>query len=418
MRRRETKRLQRKQVGTPPGTLIHLGEKRVERSSLSLFQYDEKALAERQNATFEECRQAAADPAKVTWINMIGLHDVEQLQQIGDAFRIHPLVLEDILNTAQRPRVEDYGEYLYVAAKMIYRGGGAGGAASAGGGRRASGGNGNGNGGGDNDPGSNRGNVSTGRGNSGSDAGSSTNKDGGAGVEGEMHEIVSEQVTLILGRNFVLSFQEIEGDVFDPIRERLRAGKGRLRKMGADYLAYGLLDSIVDNYFVILEDMGEEIESLQELVLSRPTPEVLGAIHGAKSEMILLRKAIWPVRELVGGLQKSESPLIANSTDMYLRDLYEHSIQVIDMIETQRDTLSSSLDIYLSSVSNRMNEIMRVLTVIATLFIPLTFLVGIYGMNLKNMPELQWDYSYPVLWMVMIGIVAGMLAYFKRKRWF
>ncbi|MDQ7838061.1 MAG: magnesium/cobalt transporter CorA [Thermodesulfobacteriota bacterium] len=346
----------RRKVGLPPGTLVHLGKKQVEESSIVLIGYDGSHLTERKVETLDEYRLAAAS-STVSWINMAGLHDVQQLQQFGDVFGIHPLTLEDILNTGQRPRMEDYGDYIYVVLKMLHR-------------------------------------------------------------DSDNQQIVSQQISLILGRDFVLSFEEVEGDVFDPVRDRLRSAKGRVRTLGADYLVYCLLDEIVDNYFVILEDVGEGIEFLQERVVGHPTPEVLSAIHRSKRDMILLRKSLWPVRELVGGLQKSESPLIAKSTGVFLRDLYEHSIQVLDIIETLRDTLSSSLDIYLSSMSNRMNEVMRVLTVIATLFIPLTFIVGIYGMNFEHMPELKWRFGYAGVWTVIVLTVVGMIMYFRRRKWF
>lgn len=345
----------RKKAGLPPGTLVHLGKLRVEHSSIALIQYNEERLTERKFKTVAEYKPAEGE-SEVCWINLVGLHDVQQVRQLGDMFHIHPLVQEDILNTGQRPRREDYGDYIYMVLKMLYR--------------------------------------------------SPNNQ-----------SILSEQVSLILGRNVVLSFQEAEGDVFDTIRERLRSATGRIRTLGADYLAYCLLDAIVDNYFIILEDIGEAVELLQDQVVGHPEPEVLRAIQSSKRDMIFLRKSLWPVRELVGGLQKSESPLIVGSTNLFLRDLYEHSIQVIDMIETLRDTLSSTLDIYLSSMSNRMNEVMRVLTVIATLFIPLTFVVGIYGMNFENMPELKWRFGYIGVWTVMLLISTGMILYFKRRKW-
>jgi magnesium transporter len=209
----------------------------------------------------------------------------------------------------------------------------------------------------------------------------------------------------------------MEGDVFDPIRERIRNGKGRLRKMGADYLAYALLDSIVDNYFIIMEKLGERIEFLEEELVTRPTAETLRVIHQLKREMIFLRKAVWPLREVVSGLERGESSLMKESTRIYLRDVYDHTIQVIDAIETFRDMVSGMLDIYLSSISNRMNAVMKVLTIIATIFMPLTFIAGIYGMNFKYMPELEWQWGYPAIWLVVLCIGISMLIYFKKKKW-
>jgi magnesium transporter len=226
-----------------------------------------------------------------------------------------------------------------------------------------------------------------------------------------------EQISLILGPNFVFSFQEKEGDVFDPIRERIRNGKGRIRKMGTDYLMYALLDSIVDNYFIILEKLGEKIELLEEKLVTRPTPDTLSTIHQLKREMIFLRKAVWPLREVISGLERNDSSMIKESTRIYLRDVYDHTIQTIDTIETFRDMVSGMLDIYLSSVSNRLNSVMKVLTIIATIFMPLTFLAGIYGMNFKYMPELEWRWSYPVIWLIMAGIGFFMLLYFRKKKW-
>lgn len=229
--------------------------------------------------------------------------------------------------------------------------------------------------------------------------------------------IESEQISLVVGPRFLLSFQERPGDVLNGVRERLRTGKGRIRKAGTDYLAYALIDAVVDEYFMILETFGDKIEVLEEELLANARPETLQSIHDMKREMIFLRKRVWPVRELVSGLSKGESPLVRESTGIYLRDVYDHTIQVIDTIETFRDMLSGMLDIYLSTVSNKMNEVMKVLTIMATIFIPLTFVAGIYGMNFKYMPELEWRWGYPVAWAVMIVIVLSLVSYFKRKRW-
>jgi magnesium transporter len=291
------------------------------------------------------------------WINVDGLHEVEVLGTLGERFGLHPLVIEDILNTAQRPKLEDHGEYLFVVVKSLYH---------------------------------------------------------GAGPDGDP-EI--EQISLVLGPTYVLSFQEREGDEFEPVRDRIRTEKGRVRQAGADYLAYTLVDLIVDQYFAVLERFGDQIESLEEELILAPTPETAHAIHHLKREMALLRKSTWPLREVIGALERSESPLIRESTKPYLRDVYDHTIQVIDTVETFRDILSGMLDIYLSSVSNRMNEIMKVLTIISTLFIPLTFIAGVYGMNFEHMPELSWPWAYPAVWLVMLVIAALMVVYFYRKKW-
>ena len=229
--------------------------------------------------------------------------------------------------------------------------------------------------------------------------------------------INSEQISLVLGPNFVISFQETEGDVFDLIRERIRSGKGKTRELGPDFLMYGLIDAIVDNYFGILEKVGERIEYLEENLVKDPKPSILQSIHKMKREMIFLRKSVWPLREVISGLLRSESKLISKDTDIYLRDVYDHTIQVIDTVETFRDMLSGMVDLYLSSISNRMNEIMKILTIIGTIFIPLTFITGLYGMNFRFMPELEWEWGYPIALLIMVIVSVIMLVYFRRKKW-
>jgi magnesium transporter len=233
----------------------------------------------------------------------------------------------------------------------------------------------------------------------------------------EDNEIKGEQVSLILGSDWVVSFQETEGDVFDLIRERIRTDNGRIRKMGADYLVYVLMDAIVDNYFAVLEKVGEKIEEIEDEVVANPSPETLQIIHDLKRQMIMLRKSVWPLREVISRLERWESKLINESTDIFLRDLYDHTIQVIDAVETFRDMLSGMLDIYMSSVSNRMNEVMKVLTIIATIFLPLTLVAGIYGMNFRSIPELEWEWGYPFALLIMLSVGIVMLFYFRRRKW-
>jgi magnesium transporter len=282
---------------------------------------------------------------------------VEAVEKLGNCFGLHPLVLEDILNTDQRPKMEIYGDYVYIVLKMLY----------------------------------------------GSDP---------------RRLVETEQVSLILGSNFVISFQEgTEGDVFDPVRERIRSGKGFIRKMGSDYLAYSLIDMIVDNYFIILERLGERIELLEEELVVHPTTKTIQEIQKFKNETILVRRVVWPLREVISGLGRKESPLIKETTEIYLRDVYDHTVQVMDTIEVYREMLSGMLDIYLSSVSNRLNSVMKVLTIIATIFMPLTFIAGIYGMNFKYMPELEWRWGYPAVWLIVAVIGISMLIYFKKKKW-
>ena len=233
----------------------------------------------------------------------------------------------------------------------------------------------------------------------------------------EENQIKEEQFSLVLGQNYIITFQEKVGDIFELVRDRLRKGKGRIRKRPPDYLAYALIDAVVDHYFIVLEKFGERVESLEEELLTNPIPETLQTIHHMKRELIFLRKSVWPLRELIGGLERGESTLVDEKTTVFLRDVYDHTIQIIDMVETLRDIVSGMLDVYLSSVSNKMNEVMKVLTIIATIFIPLTFIAGIYGMNFEFMPELKWHWAYPMVWVIIIAIGITMLLYFRRKKW-
>ena len=345
-----------KKTGLSPGALVHVGKKKIEKARIRIIDYDESQLQEKEAKTIEECFPFKEMPT-VTWINIDGLHEVDIIEKIGKHFDVHPLVLEDIVNTGQRPKMEDFDNYLFLVLKMLY-------------------------------------------------------------WDEDKSEVIAEQLSLILGSNFVISFQERVGDVFEPVRERIRGAKGRIRKMGADYLAYALVDAVVDRYFIILEKLGEKIEAMEEELVAHPSPETLQTIHTLKRELIFLRKSVWPLRELISGLERGESDLIQKSTHIFLRDVYDHTIQVIDTIETFRDMVSGMLDIYLSSVSNKMNEVMKVLTIIATIFIPLTFVAGIYGMNFEFMPELKWHWFYPEVFWAAIAVIAGvMVFYFKRKRW-
>jgi magnesium transporter len=344
-----------KKAGLPPGTLVHVGEKKMEAIRIVYIDYDEQNFAEKQVSSVEECFPFKATPT-VTWINVDGLHEVETIEKLGREFELHPLILEDILTTGQRPKLEDFDKYVFIVLKML-------------------------------------------------------------SYNNSAEAVDAEQVSLVLGPNFVISFQERPGDVFNQIRERIRNSKGRVRKMGPDYLCYTLMDAIVDSYFTILEKIGEKIESLEEELISSPADSTLQQIHGLKREMISLRRSVWPLRELISALQRGESPLINKSTQIYLRDVYDHTIQVIDTVESFRDMVSGMLDIYLSSISNRMNAVMKVLTIIATIFIPLTFVAGVYGMNFKHMPELEWRWGYAVVWLVMAVTAAIMLFFFKRRKW-
>ncbi len=357
MRARKSRRARQpvKKAGLPPGTLVYTGEKQLESVRITVIDYDEKCFQEKRADRVEDCFQFKSTPT-ITWINIDGLHDVKVVEDLGAHYDLHPLTLEDILHTGQRPKFEDLDSYLFAVLLMLR-------------------------------------------------------------FDDESQTVVSEQVSVVLGSNFVISFQENVGDVFEQIRDRLRNAKGRIRKMGADYLMYTLLDAVVDNYFGILEKFGERIEVLEEELIGDPSESILQKIHDLKQEMIFLRRSVWPLRELIGGLERSESKLIEDSTDVYLRDVYDHTIQVIDTVESFRDTVAGMLDIYLSSLSNRMNAVMKVLTIIATIFIPLTFIAGVYGMNFVNMPELKWRWGYPAVWVVMLTVAGLMVLYFKRKKW-
>ncbi|MFH1768575.1 MAG: magnesium/cobalt transporter CorA [Candidatus Omnitrophota bacterium] len=350
-----------KTAGLVPGTLVHVGEKRSEKVHITIIDYDESSFHEKEIKNIEECFPYKDSPT-VTWINIDGIHNVEIIEKIGRRFQLHSLVLEDILDTDQRPKMEDLDSHIFVVFKMLM-------------------------------------------------------------IDGKHGEIKTEQVSLLLGANFVISFQENQGDVFDPIRERIRNNKGRIRKMAADYLAYSLLDTIVDSYYVIMESMGEKIEVIEDELIKNPTPQILQTIHNLKRDTLYLRRSVWPLREVVNRMERGESELIKETTHIFLRDVYDHTVQVIDTIETFRDIVSGMLDIYLSSLSHKMNEVMKVLTIIATIFIPLTFVAGIYGMNFNpavsrwNMPELNWEFGYIAVWLVMLSVAAVMIVYFKRKKW-
>lgn len=344
-----------KKMGLPPGSLVHIGNKRAEKVKISIIDYDEKQFQEKEIKAIKECFSYKDTPT-VTWINIDGVHEIKVIEEIGKHFNLHPLILEDMVDTDQRPKIKDLGNYIFIILKMLYY----------------------------------------------------AEKD---------NEMKVEQVSLVLGKNYVISFQEREGDVFDSIRERIRNNLGQIRKAGADYLIYALIDAIIDNYFTVIEKLGEETENLEDKVISQPNPANVQAIHKLKRDLIFLRKSVWPLREVINILERGDSLLILKATNLYLRDIYGQTIQVMDTVETLRDVLSGILDIYLSSMSNRMNEIMKVLTIIATIFIPLTFIVGIYGMNFQYMPELKWIWGYPVVLSVMLIIVIAMLVFFRRKKW-
>ena len=347
-------------AGLPPGELVYVGDESGA-VSVSVTDYDEREYRVRVSATMEECVLRKGAPG-VTWINIDGLHEVAQIERLGACFGLHPLTVEDILNTEQRPKVDINEDYVYIVLNMLT-------------------------------------------------------------YDEQAKEIDSEQVSIVLGENYVITFQERKGDIFDAVRNRLKTGKGRVRSYGADYLAYCLIDSVVDNYFKVLEGIGEDIEEVEDDLMANPDKQTVQSIHFLKRETIYLRKSVWPLREIIGKLERGETPLVRAETTVYLRDVYDHTVQVIDTVETYRDLISGMIDIHLSTVSNRMNEVMKVLTIFAAIFIPLTFIAGVYGMNFDtsasplNMPELNWRYGYPAVLAVMFTIGVAMLLVFKKKKW-
>ncbi|GAB4264539.1 MAG: magnesium/cobalt transporter CorA [Deferrisomatales bacterium] len=343
-------------AGLPPGSLVHVGERRAEVVSLTVTGYGPDRLEEWRPSSPEDVH-GLLGRHPVTWIDVSGVHDVDLVARLGQALGLHPLVLEDVVNTHQRPKAEVYEGYLFLVTKALR-------------------------------------------------------------FDPDSRELDMEQVSLILGRDFVLTFREGSADLMAPVRERIRNEQGRARRMGADYLAYALLDVVVDHYFLALDGFSGEIEDLEEILVTDPGPEALEAIHALRRVTVALRRAVWPLRDAVQSLLRSDSELIRPAVQPYLRDVADHAVQVIETVETYRDVLAGYLDVYLSSVSNRMNEVMKVLTMIATLFIPLSFLAGVYGMNFEYMPELKWKWGYFALWGVMLAVAAAMIGFFRRRRWF
>lgn len=343
-------------IGLSPGTMVFVGEQKRERARIDIFDYNAESLREKRDVDLRACFEFCGDDDSVTWINVNGVHDVGLIESLGEHFGLHPMTLEDLVNTTQRPKVEEFPHYLFIVMKMM--------------------------------------------------AFNSTS-----------HMIDIENVSLILGSNILLSFLEDDGDVFDALRERLKKGKGRIRQMKADYLAYALMDAVVDHYFLAIEQIGDLIEEIDDKILEDPQENDIQDIHYLKRDVLTLRKAAWPCREVISAIEKGESNVLTTSTKVYWRDLYDHCIQVIDMVETYRDILGGMHDTYLSSLSNRMNEVMKTLTIISSVFIPLTFIAGVYGMNFENMPELRWRLGYHGVLAVMLTIGVSLVIYFRRKRW-
>ncbi len=343
-----------KKVGQMPGSLIYTGPARSAPVTVRLMQYGPDGPSDTLNLSASEA-PGRLKAQGVNWVDVDGVHDVALLAELGEAFKLHPLTLEDIASIGQRPKVEFYDDYLYLVLRML--------------------------------------------------------------TLNEAGELENEQVSMILGPNYLLTFQETPGDVFDGVRERIRQKKGRICRLGSDYLAYSLLDAVVDTYFTLLEGYSDRLERLEARVYDNPRPEVMAAMNGLKRDTLFVRKAVWPLRDLMSALQREESPLISSAVLTFLRDAQDHSVQIIETVEALREILSSLHDTYLSSLSHRMNEVMKTLTIVGVIFIPLTFLVGVYGMNFEVMPELHWPWAYPALWLIMIALALGMLAYFRRRGW-
>lgn len=341
--------------GLPPGTMVHIGDDSDRSVKISVIGYSPDGVQERQFTQIGQYLDNPCDSA-VVWVNVEGIHDIELIRALGEKHGFHPLVLEDIVNTVQRPKIEDYDDYLFIVLKMLH--------------------------------------------------------------PTAEESFCSEQLSIILGPDCLFTFQEgLRGDAFDAVRDRIRNGKGKIRDMGADYLAYSLIDAIVDGYFIVLEGFGERIVDVEEELALKADQRSLHLINGMKKEIIFLRKSVWPLREAISFMERGDSHLLHDGTRLYFRDVYDHTVQVIDTVETYRDLLSGMLDLYLSSISNRTNEVMKFLTVIGTIFMPLTFLVGVYGMNFKHFPELEWQNGYFILWGLMITLALLMVAYFRKKHW-
>jgi len=347
-------------AGAPPGTLMHIGSQRTDVAVITVFDYDKDHLVEKECKVQDVGEYFSSDT--ITWINVDGLHDIELLKEIGDQFNLDNLLLEDILNTNHRPKTEIFDDYIFVTLKMI-------------------------------------------------------------SITGTQRIMTTEQVSFIMGKNWIISFQEAGGDVFDGIRDRIRKGASDLRKKKVDFLLYRMIDTVVDNYFFVTEYFSDKNAELEQGIFKNPTPEALKEIQLLKRQIVNFKRAVLPLREVVSLLEKDGGDLVESGTLRYLRDLYEHIIQVNDSIDSQREVVASIMDLFLSGTSNKMNQIMKILTVISTIFIPLTFIVGVYGMNFDrsspyNMPELGWKYGYVFIWGVMLVILIGMGIYFRKKRWF
>ncbi len=338
-----------------PGTLTFVGARKVDRVDVDQIVYGPTMVEYSSVLDLSEVRRRG-DEGLVTWLDIRGLHDTDLIAQVGETFGLHPLVLEDIVNPNQRPKVEDHDDHLYIVLRML-------------------------------------------------------------DFDVQSESLASEQVSLIIGPDYLITFQERPGDAFDPVRERLHRGRGRIRTAGTGYLGYALLDAVIDRYFTVLESLDGVLENVEDQVLENPCEEVQQRIHHLKREMVMLRRMTWPVREIITRLERDESPIFGEAISPFLRDLQDHIMHVGDTVDAFRDILSGLQDLYMSSISNRLNDVMKVLTIFASIFVPLTFIAGVYGMNFEHMPELHWRYSYPVFWGVIIILGVALLILFRRRKW-
>ena len=338
-----------------PGTLIYTGSKISDKIKVEIIEYSPDHY-EKINTNDVEAAFDKKGTDRVTWINIDGLSLTDQIEKLGNNYKLHPLILEDIVDTSQRPKIDEYPDYLFVVFKMLYY--------------------------------------------------------------NEAGDFVNEHISLVLGSDFVLTFQEADGDVFDSLRQRIENSKGRIRNAGSDYLMFAIMDAVVDHYFTLIETMSDRIETLEDILfLNEPEKDITQEIQELKREVLRIRKAVYPFREVVNRIEKIDNHLIDERTLTYIRDLYDHVVQVTESIDIYREMTWGLMDMYMTTISNKMNEVMKVLTIMASIFIPLTFMAGIYGMNFDNMPELHYRYSYYYLWGAMILVFVGLLWYFKRKKW-
>lgn len=350
-----------KKNGSLPDNSVYIGEEQVQRTTITEITYDEQSVKISDIINIQDIIQQK-DKFSITWIDISGLSDTNMISQIGKIYGLHPLTIEDILNTEQRPKLDVFDSYIFIILRIHF-------------------------------------------------------------YDNKTNILNYNQINLILGHNFVITIQERLSPVFNSIKDSLQNPQNLIHKKGPDYLVHALLDVSVDTYYQILEAIGDVIEKVEEKVITNPSTEVVKQIHSLKRNMIFLRKSVWPLREIISGLHHKVSSLIQESTLLYLKDVYDHIVQVIDTVETYRDLLSGIMDIYISSINNKLNEVMKVLTVFATIFIPLTFVSSLYGMNFNtevspfNMPELHWRYGYFFVLSIMLAIVIAMLAFFKRRKW-